>query len=229
MLNGVIEFRLGADADRGAERLARQHVRAVEFAGDHAVEHHLPVGLRLERDVQAFLLEEALLVGDGERRHVGELDEAELQLLLLHHQRRRARRTDRAPERERGAGHRRGLQQMPAGQSCCACGARDGGHGSLLIARLFPALVVPGGRNETPLIEAHESASDQRRCCMVLRWTRERAIAGELSHSPYIHAPCQLGRRGIFVTPQLLMKARLREGGITCSKSSRLFCALHKD
>ena len=60
-----------------------QHVRAVELAGDDAVEHDLPVGLRLERDVQAFVLEEALFIGDGERRHVGQLDEAELELLLL--------------------------------------------------------------------------------------------------------------------------------------------------
>ena len=44
---------------------------------------HLPVGLRLERDVQAFVLEEAFLVGDGERRHVGELDEAELELFFF--------------------------------------------------------------------------------------------------------------------------------------------------
>ena len=39
-----------------------------------------------ERDVEPFVLEEALLVGDGERRHVGELDEAELQLVLLERQ-----------------------------------------------------------------------------------------------------------------------------------------------
>ena len=110
-------MRLGAEADGGAERLAGQHVRAVELAGDHAVEQHLPVGLRFERDVEAFLLEEALLLGDGERRHVGELDEAELQLLLLDRQRRRVRRTESAPEGERRARDRRSLQQTPAAQS----------------------------------------------------------------------------------------------------------------
>ena len=83
MLNAGDDVGLRADADRRAERLAREHVRAVELAGDHAIENDLPVGLRLERDVQAFVLEEALLVRDGERRHVGELDEAELELLFL--------------------------------------------------------------------------------------------------------------------------------------------------
>ena len=74
---------LRADAHRGAERLAREHVRAVELAGDHAIEDDLPVGLWLERDVQAFVFEEALFVRDGERRHVGELDEAELELFFF--------------------------------------------------------------------------------------------------------------------------------------------------
>ena len=73
----------GADTHCGAERLAREHVRTVEFTGDHAIEDDLPVGLWLERDIQAFILEEALFVRDGERRHVGELDEAELELFLL--------------------------------------------------------------------------------------------------------------------------------------------------
>ena len=80
-------MRLRAEADRRAERLARQHVRAVELARDHAVEQHLPVRLRLERDVQAFVLEVAELVRDRERRHVGELDEAELELVLLERER----------------------------------------------------------------------------------------------------------------------------------------------
>ncbi|MNC37025.1 hypothetical protein D3C75_855740 [compost metagenome] len=74
---------LGAEADGGAQRLAGQHVRAIQLAGDHAVEQHLPVGLGLEADVQPLVLEEALLVGDGQRCHVGEFDEAELELFLL--------------------------------------------------------------------------------------------------------------------------------------------------
>ncbi len=76
-------MRLGAVADGGGERLAGEHVGAVEFTGDHPVEQHLPVGLRLEGDVEAFVFEEAFLVGDRERRHVGQLDEAELELILL--------------------------------------------------------------------------------------------------------------------------------------------------
>ena len=74
---------LGAEADGRGDRLAGQHVRAIELAGDDAVEQHFPVGLRLEGDEEAFVFEEALLLGDGDRHHVGELDEAELQLVLL--------------------------------------------------------------------------------------------------------------------------------------------------
>ena len=37
---GDDDVRLGADADRGAKRLARQHVRAVELAVDHTVGQH---------------------------------------------------------------------------------------------------------------------------------------------------------------------------------------------
>ena len=86
---------LGAEADGRAQRLTGQHVRAVEFAADHAVEEHLPVRLRFERDVQALVLEVAFLIGNGQRRHVGELDEAELDLLLLELQRLRQRRRGR--------------------------------------------------------------------------------------------------------------------------------------
>ena len=69
--------------DRPAVRAVGQHVRAVEFAGDHPVEQDLPVRLRLQRDIEALVIEEALLGGDGQRRHVGELYEAELQLVLF--------------------------------------------------------------------------------------------------------------------------------------------------
>jgi hypothetical protein len=63
MLKAVIDLGLGADADRGAERLPGQHVRAIELAVDHPVEQHFPVGLGFERDVEAFILEIALLIG----------------------------------------------------------------------------------------------------------------------------------------------------------------------
>ncbi len=76
-------MRLGAEADGGAERLAGQHVGAVQLAVDDPVQQHLPVGLGLQGDVQAFVLEVAFLIGDGQRRHVGEFDEAELQLLFF--------------------------------------------------------------------------------------------------------------------------------------------------
>ena len=107
---GVTMCGLGAEADRGGERLAGEHVGAVEFAGDDAVEQHLPVRLRFERDVEAFVLEVAELLGDGERRHVGELDEAELELVLLGHQRlgpsgghgREHQRREAEQKRERG-------------------------------------------------------------------------------------------------------------------------------
>ena len=54
-----------------------------EPAVDQAVEQHRPVGLRLERDLQTFVFEVTLVVGDGQRRHVGQLDEAGLEVVLL--------------------------------------------------------------------------------------------------------------------------------------------------
>ena len=80
---GRDDVRLGAEADRGAERLPGQHMGTVELAGDHAIEQHFPVGLRLERHKQSLVLEITVLVGDRERRHVGQLDEPKLQLVLL--------------------------------------------------------------------------------------------------------------------------------------------------
>ena len=74
---------LRAKTNGGAQGLARQHVRAVQLTIDHAVEQHLPVGLRLERYVQTLVLEIALFVGDGERGHVGQLDEAEFEIFFL--------------------------------------------------------------------------------------------------------------------------------------------------
>ena len=73
----------GAEADRCGERLACEHMRAVELAVDHTVEQHFPVGLGFERHEQAFVEEVALLVGNREGGHVGELNEAEGQLVFL--------------------------------------------------------------------------------------------------------------------------------------------------
>ncbi len=72
-----------SEADRCTKRLAREHVRAVELARDHSIEQHFPVRLRLERHVETLVLEVAELVRDRERRHVRELDEAELELVFF--------------------------------------------------------------------------------------------------------------------------------------------------
>lgn len=61
----------GAKADGRAQGLPRQHVRPIQFAGDHPVQQNFPVRLRLQRDIQAFILKKSLLIGDRQRRHVG--------------------------------------------------------------------------------------------------------------------------------------------------------------
>ena len=48
---------------------------AVQLAGDDVVEQRLPVGLGDDLDRQAFVLEEALFLGDDDGGTVGELDE----------------------------------------------------------------------------------------------------------------------------------------------------------
>ncbi len=83
MLNEVTISAFVPKPTAAPQRLSGQHVRAIQLAGDDAIQNDLPVRLRLERYIQPFILEEAFLVSDGERRHVGELDEADLQLLLL--------------------------------------------------------------------------------------------------------------------------------------------------
>ena len=81
------DMRLGAEADGGRQRLARQHMRAVQGTADHAIQQHLPIGLRFQGDKQPFVEEIALFIGHGERRHIGELDEAKGQLVLFELQR----------------------------------------------------------------------------------------------------------------------------------------------
>jgi hypothetical protein len=63
--------------------MAGQHVGTVQLAGDGAIKQYLPVGLSFQSDVQAFVLEEAFFLGDGQRHHIRQLDKAELQLFLF--------------------------------------------------------------------------------------------------------------------------------------------------
>ncbi len=105
---------LGAKADGGAQGLTREHVRAIEFTRDDAIEQHLPVGLGFKGDVQAFVFEVAFFVGDGQRHHVGELDEAELEFLLLWLGRPGGHRHQLQQGRAADAGHQR-FQQRTAG------------------------------------------------------------------------------------------------------------------
>ena len=53
------------------------------LAVQQAVQQDFPVRLRLQRDVQALILEKTLFLGDGERGHVGQLDETQRQLVFL--------------------------------------------------------------------------------------------------------------------------------------------------
>ena len=64
---------LGAVPDGGRDRLPGQHVRRIQLPSDHAIEQHLPVGLRFKGDVEAFFHEEepqrtsdSNLIGPGE-------------------------------------------------------------------------------------------------------------------------------------------------------------------
>ena len=77
------EIGLGAIADGGGDGLACQHMRAVKLPADDPVKQHLPVGLRFQRDVQSFFGEKALFLGDGQRGHVRQLDETQLQTGLF--------------------------------------------------------------------------------------------------------------------------------------------------
>ena len=72
--------------------------------------------------IQALVLEVAVLLGDRERRHVGELDEAELQLVLLGLERGGARAAGRHGERGgRGAGGQEGAAVEPKRGCASVC------------------------------------------------------------------------------------------------------------
>ena len=93
----------GAKTDGRPQRLAGQHMRAVQLAVDDAIEQHLPVGLRFQRDVQPFVLEITLLVGDRQWRHIGEFDKAEFKVFFF--KLGRSRKRDRAQAQDQGGGY----------------------------------------------------------------------------------------------------------------------------
>ncbi len=68
-------------ADGGRNRLPCEHMRAVERAIDHTIQQYLPIGLRLERHKQPLIKEVALLIRDGQRRHIRQFNEAKCQLI----------------------------------------------------------------------------------------------------------------------------------------------------
>ena len=59
---------------------------AVKLAVDNPVEQHFPVGLGFQGDVQPLIFEKAFFIGNGKRRHVGQLDKAELKIFLFQFQ-----------------------------------------------------------------------------------------------------------------------------------------------
>ena len=71
-------MRLGAESDGCGKRLTGQHVCAVQLPVDDPVQQHLPIGLRLQGDEEALILEIAVLIGDRQRGHIGQLDKTEL-------------------------------------------------------------------------------------------------------------------------------------------------------
>ena len=73
----------GAVANGGPQRLASKHVRAIQLTVNDPVQQDFPVGLGFQGHKQAFFLEIAFLVSDGQRGHVGEFDKAELEIRLL--------------------------------------------------------------------------------------------------------------------------------------------------
>ncbi|MCY1537692.1 hypothetical protein D9M68_732000 [compost metagenome] len=144
---------LGAESDGGAQRLAGQHVRAVELTVDHPVQQHLPVGLGFERHVQAFVFEVALFIGHHERGAVGQLDEAELQGLLF-------RACGFLRQGRQTQGRRAGQGQGVGGETAAVDVERGIGHGELLTEE------KNGGQkqNGAHFLTRAERAGNGRRC-----------------------------------------------------------------
>ena len=55
---------LGAVADGCGQGLARQHMCAVQFAIDNAVEQYFSIGLCFDSYVETFIFEVAIFIGD---------------------------------------------------------------------------------------------------------------------------------------------------------------------
>ncbi len=151
---GRDDMRLGAVADRGGQRLPGEHVGAVELSVDHPVEQHLPVGLRLERDEQPLLEEVALLVGHRERRHVGQLDEAEGQLVLFQIEHLRSARRGERRRRDEAEDQSFHVQSLSSGRgrgrpntqkaADTLREGREGSSGFAQMARSFGGCVTTG-------------------------------------------------------------------------------------
>ena len=76
-------IRLGPDADCRSDRLAGEHVSAVDVAGDDIVEKDLPVRLGDDFHGETLVIKEAFFLGDNDGCAVGEFDEAEFQLVFF--------------------------------------------------------------------------------------------------------------------------------------------------
>lgn len=74
---GGDDVRFGAEADGRGDGLTGEHVGSVEFAGNDVVEEGLPVGLGDNFDLEAFVFEEALFLGDDDGSAIGKFDKAE--------------------------------------------------------------------------------------------------------------------------------------------------------
>ena len=80
---GRDDMRLSPVANGRRQGLPGQHMRAVQLAVDHPIQQHFPVGLGFEGDKKPLIKEVALLIGNGERGHVCQLDKTEGQHVLF--------------------------------------------------------------------------------------------------------------------------------------------------
>ena len=78
-------------------------MRAVQLAVDNAIEQHLPVGLRFQADIQPFVLEITLLVGNRQGRHISEFDKAEFKVFFF--KLGNGLKRDRAQAQDQGGGY----------------------------------------------------------------------------------------------------------------------------
>lgn len=143
------DMSLGTEADGRTERLTGQHVCAVQFPGDDAVEQDFPVGLRLESYVKSFVFEKAFFIGNCQRSHVGQFDEAELQLFLLQVQ------------HCRFGGHTDGAQSYCGGRAQPYKGAAGKGLQKTVRCLTFTHSVPPKvHQNKTPPIRRSSPAPE---------------------------------------------------------------------